>query len=154
MYLGLEYIQKNEESEPERVSKKEELPHYEILDQITTPLRSQGRFAARRNSTEPPNVPRKGTQTTYDTENRVTTAINVPGGTELAINRTRKNVSADTPDETNPENDRPTKNLPIEEASNVMPNTPCETYRPTRTTDNVEAIPMSNSQNKALYLTK
>ena len=48
-YFRQVYIQKTEDAEPDRVNRKEDLPHYEILDQITRPLRSQGRFAANKN---------------------------------------------------------------------------------------------------------
>ena len=43
-YLGQVYIQREQNAEPESVNKKEDLPHYEVLDSITTPLRSNARF--------------------------------------------------------------------------------------------------------------
>ena len=43
-YLGQVYIQREQNAEPVSVNKKEDLPHYEVLDSITTPLRSNARF--------------------------------------------------------------------------------------------------------------
>ena len=45
-YLGQVFIQKTEGCEPTKIFKKEDLPHHETLDSITTPRQTPARFTA------------------------------------------------------------------------------------------------------------
>ena len=85
------------------MNRKEDLPHYEILDQITTPLRSQGRFAANKNLNATVRLSQLDKQD-----------ATVPANPDHQGGETSMNVPPDRPTDTSPSmdtslNGRPTK---------------------------------------------
>ena len=124
-YFGQVYIQKTEDAEPDRVNRKEDLPHYEILDQITTPLRSQGRFAANKNL----NATVRLSQ--VDKQNAP-----VPANPDHQGDETSMNVPPDRPTDTSPSMDTSLNG------------------RPTKPTESMIPVSLPDNQTKALDLSK